>query len=792
MIGVQRHPLFSALHRVMASLLACCCSSSQVAAPTSNPKPDNSDTVVVRINVNLVQVDAVVTDSHGHPVTDLKAEDFEVFQDGALQKITNFNYVSEGVKPSMPAPAAVPVKGAPVPLPPPLPIKASRVKRVIALVVDDLGLSPVSMAQIRSALKKFVDHDIQPGDVVAIVRTGAGIGALQHFTTDKRLLYASIDHLKYNFNGRVGSFAPINPAPILDTGQSLTLPAMAGTSAPSELTHPTAGTTTSTPTGLENVSIASMVSDPEDACSFGTGSSVGSLAAVHYIVQGLRDLPGRKALVLFSESMQMYEPPGLITTRPFVKGVGLPGSGESSNAWTCDYSRVRKGFRELTDAAERAAVVIYTVDPRAVEPLMFDVADNPAKNVHHMWEATGTNLPRQLNSKSEQYRESQEGLQALAEETGGTFSDHNDMLGALREAADDSANYYLIGYHPPVNSFQKKAEFQFHKIDVKVKRPGLKVRSRTGFYGFPGHERSAPALSRGEQFARVLDSPFAVNDIHLRMTSLFSRSDKPVLSTFLYIDGNDLTFLPAAEGNYSCELEAVAVTFDEEGSAINDTQKVFTLRGNQEGRDMAMKNGLVLTIQDAAEKPGPYQMRVAVRDANSKKMGSATQFVEVPDLKRHHLALSGILMKEVGTDAEPHPGAAAGSNMSVAPDPKGNEAIRIFKPGEKIGWEFQIFNARQGADQKPNLSVETRLFRDGAEIVRSEPVPVVFPDSVSPDHLAASGGMRLSSRFVPGDYALQVVVTDNLAKKKHAIAFQSVDFAIEAPGNVGTAASAVP
>ena len=291
-----------------------------------------------------------------------------------------------------------------------------------------------------------------------------------------------------------------------------------------------------------------------------------------------------------------------------------------------------------------------------------------------------------------------------------------------------------------------------------------------------GRERSVPALSREEQFARVLVSPFAVNDIHLRMTTLFSHSDKSSLSTLLYIDGKDLTFTLESDGTtYKAVVEAVAITFDEDGRAIDDTQKIFTLTGNQEARDLGVKNGLILTLQHVTEKPGPYQMRVAVRDGTSRKMGAASQFVEVPDLKRKRLAVSGILMRQEETPRAP------GTNMTVALDPKGNEAIRIFQPGEKIGWEFQIFNARKGSDQKPNLTVETRIFREGSEIARSEPVPVSFPDNLPPDRLAASGRMMLGPRFVPGDYALQVVVTDNLAKRKTAMAAQSIDFAVASP-----------
>ena len=67
------------------------------------------------------------------------------------------------------------------------------IRRTIALVVDDLGLSADSIIRIRESLKKWVEYEMQPGDLVSVVRTNAGIGALQQFTNDKRLLYSAID-----------------------------------------------------------------------------------------------------------------------------------------------------------------------------------------------------------------------------------------------------------------------------------------------------------------------------------------------------------------------------------------------------------------------------------------------------------------------------------------------------------------------------------------------------------------------------------------------------------------------
>src|SRR5262249_7953911 len=171
---------------------------------------------VIRINVNLVQVDAVVMDSKGKAVTDLKAEDFEVLQDGKPQAITNFSFidVKESAGRGFPArPVVQPRGGAPAP-PLPRPVfRPQQTRRTVAIGVDDLGLSFDSIVRIRQSITKWVDTQMQPGDLVAVIRTSSGMGALQQFTADKRLLHSAIERVRFT-TGRIGisSFAPLQGA----------------------------------------------------------------------------------------------------------------------------------------------------------------------------------------------------------------------------------------------------------------------------------------------------------------------------------------------------------------------------------------------------------------------------------------------------------------------------------------------------------------------------------------------------------------------------------------------------
>src|SRR3712207_2178259 len=172
--------------------------------PEQLPEPGGDDEdEVVRITSKLVQVDAVVTDKDGKQITDLKPEDFEVLENGKPQEITNFSYVSTAAatppSPESSQPAPDKDKAARNRSLPPVPVgrlRPEQVRRAIALFVDDLRMSPESIHSARSALRKYVDEQMHPGDLVAIIRTSAGIGALQHFTNDKQQLYAAIERVR--------------------------------------------------------------------------------------------------------------------------------------------------------------------------------------------------------------------------------------------------------------------------------------------------------------------------------------------------------------------------------------------------------------------------------------------------------------------------------------------------------------------------------------------------------------------------------------------------------------------
>ena len=173
-----------------------------------------------RVGVDAVRLDAVVTDRDGRIVADLTADDFEVRQDGKLQKVTfaEFMPVLAG-----PAPADVsPAHSNPEVLvgSPSTAVRREDVQRTVAVVVDDLGLSVESLLNTQRALHAFVDRELRPSDLVALVRTGGAGGGVQPFTTDRRVLHAAIEGLRWNGASRNGleAFEPVNSWSTLPPG----------------------------------------------------------------------------------------------------------------------------------------------------------------------------------------------------------------------------------------------------------------------------------------------------------------------------------------------------------------------------------------------------------------------------------------------------------------------------------------------------------------------------------------------------------------------------------------------
>src|SRR5260370_12791360 len=231
--------------------------------------------------------------------------------------------------------------------------------------------------------------------------------------------------------------------------------------------------------------------------------------------------------------------------------------------------------------------------------------------------------------RHKEYFDSQDGLHYLARERGGVFfDDSNDIASSLGKALEDQQGYYLLGYAPTEATFNKN----FHKIQVRLKQPGLQVRSRTGFLGIADSEARPAPHSRQQQLAAALTSPFTSGAVHLRLTTLFSNTPKAgsYVTSLLHINCKDLKFVEQPDGWQMSKVDVLLITFGDNGQPVAQSDKTFTIPLKGESYKLALENGLVYTLHHPIKKPGAYQLRAAVRDDRAEVVGAASQFIECP------------------------------------------------------------------------------------------------------------------------------------------------------------------
>lgn len=621
---------------------------------------------VIRISTSLVQIDAIVTDNKtGRLVTDLRATDFEISQDSKRRDTTAFSFVQvteAARKPSTGVPPPASGNG----------VAPEQVRRTMAIVVDDLSLAFPDLVRVRDAVKGFVGQ-LGDGDVAAIVPMSGGMGIYSQFTTDRALLTAAADMIRLN-------------------------PWASPMDAPSPLV------------GAFSEEVQAL--------------RAGALGSLQTAIRGLRNMPGRKSLVLISS------------------GYYAPNSFDA-------------GMDQIADEATRAAVSIYAIDPGVGAP---------------GW----TDAEIQTPARSEPYdraraREGWRGaiISATARTGGLYFKNDNGLKELLARALDDQSSYYLLGYNPGSDSFDRK----FHKISVRVLRPGVTVRSRTGYVGVEDGP-AQPAESGARRMIQSLLGPFQVNDLHTRLNAAVRPDSEKggrqgLLISRLWVDGRDLTFEKGTDGKFHTELEVAVASFNPQGLLRDHTEKAYRLSLTDAQLAEARRSGVLYSIYSPAAVPGPYHVRMAIRERGTERVGTASQFLVAPDLSKNRLAISGLLLKGLD-DVDPD---------GFVPQPW----LTLLRLGQGIDWEATAFRPKL-KNGEPKLTVVLRLFRDEKLVQESRPIAITTATK-KPSLMPISGSVSVEDVSTPGEYYLQLIVTDHNDKDRAAA--QSVAFQVAPPSRPG-------
>ena len=175
-----------------------------------------------------------------------------------------------------------------------------------------------------------------------------------------------------------------------------------------------------------------------------------------------------------------------------------------------------------------------------------------------------------------------------------------------------------------------------------------------------------------------MNSPFDSAGLNVRLTCLYSEEPKTgaAIRMLLDVDAHDLTYSDQPDGARTVAVDVAAFALGERGAIAGSNDRAYRIRPSPEEYQAASSGGLVFKLNVNLSKPGAYQMRVAVRDAESGRIGSASQFVEVPDFRRRHIALSGIIMN--GPQAENTNQGWDASNKDYGIAKSGTAAMRVF------------------------------------------------------------------------------------------------------------------
>ena len=664
---------------MVLTLLCLCLLQAQQPAPLP--------ATVFSVSTTLVQIDSVVTDSKGHQVTNLKPDDFQVLVDGKPEPITNFSYVhldSPDVNRSSLSPQAL---HTPLPSANPADVlKPEDVRRSVVLVVDDLSLSFESMYSVRQTLRKFIDEQMQPGDLVALWETGRSNSVFQQFTSDKRVLQAAVGNLRWNPIG-LGLVDPFEPA-------------RAG--------RPSITPRTGPPEALQE----QRTGGANERAYRRLNATGGALDTLGQLMDELRPVGGRKAVVFFSDGIDL-------------PGINVPGY----------YLQISRNdelvtrFRRLIDKANRSGAVVYTVDARGLVYLE----------------------PEQLGALGL----SQQGLLQLAEDTGGFATvNSNGLSYALQCIEEEQRGYYLIGFKAPENigTGNPASKADYHSIKVTVNRHGLRAHSRSGFFGETDEAARPKYATRQAQMLASVQSLFNKSDLHVRMTALYRRTSKgqTVVHNLLYVDPRDITFRTDLYGIHYAALDLVILASGYGVDPLAALSRHITIDANDDKLKQLRKDGMLFTLDVPVKQAGPYQIRACVLDSTSRAAGSAGQYIDIPDLKKQHIALTTPLIDDVSA-----PGETRFNDVS--------SALREFRAGSRLAFAFRIETDKdgRGAVSPGKFDTQIQLYRDRTPILNN---PVSVAPAPGADGRAVGGELRLSSSLPAGHYYLQAMATDRRGK----------------------------
>jgi hypothetical protein len=236
----------------------------------------------------------------------------------------------------------------------------------------------------------------------------------------------------------------------------------------------------------------------------------------------------------------------------------------------------------------------------------------------------------------------------------------------------------------------------------------------------------------------------------------------------LHIDARTFSFVENADGKRVASADVVGIVFDEDAAQVAHLSTGFEVALKGEAVQEALREGLVYTLRIPIPHAGGYQVRFAIRDRASGALGSAGQFVEMPDILAGRFALSGLVLTKENENTAPL--SLDSDRLTVSPD----EALRVYTPGARLSFAYEIYNAGK------EVHVAASVWRGTQQIIAISPVLLSRP-SGGERRFVAAGTLSLGESLPRGSYTLQVSATtpDNHHARKFRSTTQRIDFEIK-------------
>lgn len=572
----------------LASLL-CVLLAAPDARPQQPPPTFGAST-------DVVLIDLIATDGEGRPVTDLKAEEVEVYEDGKRQKVEFVRFVGRGG-------AALPTSGTGgVVLPSGAAPAGAPAEALSLVVVVDMGTMPAdAVIRTREAITRMVRNEIQPGTRLMLVVLDRGMWVKQGFTTDVPRFLAAVQAI---------------PPPAVEAESAVSTLVEDITEACAAIENTPA---VNTPGGVQGPITAARVW--VENVRFGMTTALDGIGA---LARHLSAVPGRKHVVFYSTGYPM-DPAGtaLLVMQEMcrlganVAGLAAPSRQPAMAEMQASVGSTQKVdaaglLRTMLDEANRAQVSVYTVDARG---LMGEHTPAQARSSARLARGGAAQQVQQATVSAPQAI-----LYSMAEGTGGRASiNTNELARGMRAAVADASGYYLVAYAPPAG----RKEGRFYPIEVKATRPGLELRYRKGYEWVSEARRGERAMLAALRFQGLYGQEGLTVEPYL---------ENGKLNVAVILPTRNLEFLKVG-AEYRNDITLQALLRDEKGKTVGDrylfAKSVAMKLTEARYADLRGRENIEIPNDAPLPKKGRYQVTVVARHSGGR-LASASADVVIP------------------------------------------------------------------------------------------------------------------------------------------------------------------